>query len=658
MNKKIIFVVLPILAAVGVLVGSYLLMPAGGTTAHAEHLERPLAQQSTGDLSVIKVAMPLFGVEPGGTITYTVFVRWSGSGEAPGLRLTDTLPAELTVISSNPPTTTQNGQQLIYDMGTFTMPAGFSQVQIVGQVDAAVAESTYITNTVAVSGDIQDEDLTNNASFVETLVQTPKPDLWVWKWGLLEDLDDFGWFGWKAEKGAEFNFNIWYFNWGGASASSVVLTDTLPPNTDFVSADPPPDLQLPGQLVWNLGDLTWFDFGEIMVKVRPTMTGTLTNIVDISTPDEEEDLQSNHSEFQFDVVSLLPPRITHPSPPIVGGSLIVGPQPRFEGLSRSGVTVVLYEGPEYLFTPAPITPVLTTTVGIDRVFSGTLGAPLSNGDHYFYARAISGTEKSEMPYWPLHLIVSDTLPVDPESLTIDVGGQTYNPGGLGGNAGGTPGEPVTINIEACCSPGGPVSATLMITNTRTGEALPALEPTAVNTDSGCTTYTFVFIPPSGGGSYDMQLRYWCDERWIIVPIVVILIDPAGWVYDRDQAGFGVIWPDKPDDKDLIVNATVTCTVRTGDDSWEVWNAGMYDQHNPQVTDYRTADGVTDPGYFAFFVPAGQYKVVATASGCAAYESPILTVVDEPIYHNVGMRCAESVSGVAYEVFLPMTLKDQ
>lgn len=44
-----------------------------------------------------------------------------------------------------------------------------------------------------------------------------------------------------------------------------------------------------------------------------------------------------------------------------------------------------------------------------------------------------------------------------------------------------------------------------------------------------------------------------------------------------------------------------------------------------------------PGYYAFYVPPGQYQVTASADGYADYTSPILTVVDAPIFHNVGLR---------------------
>jgi hypothetical protein len=59
------------------------------------------------------------------------------------------------------------------------------------------------------------------------------------------------------------------------------------------------------------------------------------------------------------------------------------------------------------------------------------------------------------------------------------------------------------------------------------------------------------------------------------------------------------------------------------------------------------------------VPSGQYKVLARAPDCAQYSSPILTVVDAPIFHNVGLRCSpEAQVGVKWGVFLPTVIRSE
>lgn len=68
--------------------------------------------------------------------------------------------------------------------------------------------------------------------------------------------------------------------------------------------------------------------------------------------------------------------------------------------------------------------------------------------------------------------------------------------------------------------------------------------------------------------------------------------------------------------------------------WVRWDAPLYGQANPQITGAN--------GYYAFFTPPGQYKVVVDgqALGFRDYESPVLTVVYEPIRYNVGLLTYE------------------
>ncbi len=177
-----------------------------------------------------------------------------------------------------------------------------------------------------------------------------------------------------------------------------------------------------------------------------------------------------------------------------------------------------------------------------------------------------------------------------------------------------------------------------------------------------SSWDFIYVHKGfGPGS---KIEIWClpvfytDEGLPIVGLVYvkcheILVDPAGYVYDREKAGRDIPWPEKPDDKYLIPNATVTVTVRQGDNSFVPWNAAATGQVNPQFTDSSATDRINVPGYFAFYVPSGQYKLFASAPGCVSFESPILTVVETPVFYNVGMRCTASAAGrITYTTALP------
>src|SRR5690606_22294212 len=136
-----------------------------------------------------------------------------------------------------------------------------------------------------------------------------------------------------AEEDVPTTFNIYYFNWSAYDAENVVVTDTLPAGVELISAVPAPS-SVDGQVArWDIGALESFGYGEIMARVRPTVSGSATNITTISTTSDESDLENNRSEFPFDVLALLPPRLLKPH--IIAGSnespAIIGRNARLEG---------------------------------------------------------------------------------------------------------------------------------------------------------------------------------------------------------------------------------------------------------------------------------------------------------------------------------------
>ena len=166
------------------------------------------------------------------------------------------------------------------------------------------------------------------------------------------------------------------------------------------------------------------------------------------------------------------------------------------------------------------------------------------------------------------------------------------------------------------------------------------------TEDHFDSWDFIYVQKGFGPGSLVEI--WClpvaytEDGLPIVGLVYVkchemLIDPAGYVYDVEIAGSEYEWPSIPPDESLITDATVTALQRTGDDAWERWAAEETGQVNPQVTDEVTEDRINVPGYYAFYVPAGQYQVNATAPGYADYTSPILTVIDSPVFHNVGMQ---------------------
>src|SRR5439155_17902075 len=73
--------------------------------------------------------------------------------------------------------------------------------------------------------------------------------------------------------GGTVNYTLDWDNIGAGNASSVVVTDTLPADITFVSANPAPTPPVGQTLTWNLGPQVSGAHGTIV------LTGTLSNSV-------------------------------------------------------------------------------------------------------------------------------------------------------------------------------------------------------------------------------------------------------------------------------------------------------------------------------------------------------------------------------------------
>lgn len=147
----------------------------------------------------------------------------------------------------------------------------------------------------------------------------------------------------------------------------------------------------------------------------------------------------------------------------------------------------------------------------------------------------------------------------------------------------------------------------------TGVEYVAADPPPSQVDGRRITWDLGEVNPFDFGEIQIRVR----------PIVTGT--PTNSVAISSTPGATYEWPAVPPADSLVTNATVTATLRTGDDAWVRWEAEASGQVNPQVTDATTDDGIRVPGYYAFYVPSRQDRVLATAPGCTAYTSPILIV---------------------------------
>jgi uncharacterized repeat protein (TIGR01451 family) len=126
------------------------------------------------DLHITKTDSP-DPIVVGNLLTYSITVSNSGPSDAPGVQLTDAIPAGI----GNAEYSTDNGVNWAAWSGSLamgTLPAGSPvTVLIRGQVSCSVAGGSILTNTAVVSTTITESNYANNEASVTTTVQDLDP---------------------------------------------------------------------------------------------------------------------------------------------------------------------------------------------------------------------------------------------------------------------------------------------------------------------------------------------------------------------------------------------------------------------------------------------------------------------------------------------------
>ncbi len=172
-------------------------------------------------LQVTKTVAPS-NVTAGETVVYTITIQNTGTGAAFINQIQDVLPSGFsfvngttTGITSNNPSI--NGQILTWN-GSWSIPAGSSN-SLIFSAHAASVPGTYFNN-VSVSG-------TNFPAFHTG--DTAPVSIGAPVMTLTKTADKT-----SAAPGEEITYTIYYKNTGYGQASFVIITDTIPPNTNYV----------------------------------------------------------------------------------------------------------------------------------------------------------------------------------------------------------------------------------------------------------------------------------------------------------------------------------------------------------------------------------------------------------------------------------------
>ncbi len=160
-------------------------------------------------------------VTPGSAITYTITVTNNGPSRVESLTVIDTLPPLLQSPVFTPVQGVYNETTGLWT-GLNLMPGQSIVLTLTGTVDAAVAGA--FTNTVTVSPPAGVTDpVPGNNSATDTDTTTPQITL-------NKSADPT-----TAIPGTEIIYTIYYRNAGGSAASNLIISDTVPLNTTYVT---------------------------------------------------------------------------------------------------------------------------------------------------------------------------------------------------------------------------------------------------------------------------------------------------------------------------------------------------------------------------------------------------------------------------------------
>ncbi|TET89464.1 MAG: DUF11 domain-containing protein [Methanomassiliicoccales archaeon] len=197
--------------------------------------------------------------DPGDPITYTLTYENVGTGNATKVMVSDTIPDDVEYVSSSPTYTLRIGNTFVWNIGGLAAGDGDS-ITLIVKVKAYTDDKTLLNNTaIFYYADANENDYTPIEDYA--LVRVTAPVLRI-----IKDAEPR-----TADPGDEVAYTIYYINLGTGVATDVVIQDTIPPDTGFVSSSPPYDSMSGNTYTWNIGTL---DPGEdgyitITVKVKP-----------------------------------------------------------------------------------------------------------------------------------------------------------------------------------------------------------------------------------------------------------------------------------------------------------------------------------------------------------------------------------------------------
>ncbi len=237
--------------------------------------------------------------DPGDTIVYTIIAENAGDEDAIDVVITDYIPEATTFVNSAPSPDSSSGDEYTWNIGILgpSGPTAFV-ITITVTVDVGTSDSTILHNVAILdytdgAGNPYDE-ITH---YVDVTVTAPI--MWISK---TADVT-------TADPEDPIEYTLYYENTGSGDATGVIITDTIPEDTTFVSSYPTHDFSVGDTYTWNVGVIPGMFAESITITVTVDIgvpTGTLLH--NEATLDYNDNNGNAYSQIMsyVDVLSTVP----------------------------------------------------------------------------------------------------------------------------------------------------------------------------------------------------------------------------------------------------------------------------------------------------------------------------------------------------------------
>jgi len=260
-------------------------------------------------------------------IVYTITINNSGNGTAQNVTVHETLPSNVTFVSSQPAPSVENTTWSLGNLSDGTM----YEVNITVQVNANATNNSILTNNVNVTYENATVQFSDTDSETTTVNETAgiippvdvQPQITVSK----ADSPD------PVFNGSNIVYTITIDSIGNGTAQNVTVHETLPSNVTFVSAQPAPTVE---NNTWSLGNITNGSTYEVNITVTVNTNATNNSILinNVNVTYENATAQLSYTDFETTTVNetagIIPP-VLNDTQPLLTINKADTPDPVFNG---------------------------------------------------------------------------------------------------------------------------------------------------------------------------------------------------------------------------------------------------------------------------------------------------------------------------------------